>query len=167
MRTLARLPPFFPSILPTPANRPFRGRYQQRILLIKPFCSPSRVFIGRVIYPISPPFATPSPPSLSTRFSSLRNTTVTASACAPRRPHLTSRRPRSAPLHPQLAPPPDPPSRYSLMLHTSRACSSIRSLIGSSTLEHNRVIPGEAPRDFHVIWLTVVVKQIPFIGSEA
>ena len=27
-------------------------------------------------------------------------------------------------------------------------------------LEHNRVIPREAPRDFHVIWLTVV-KQSP------
>ena len=44
--------------------------------------------------------------------------------------------------------------------------SSIRSLLGSSTLEHNRVIPREAPSDFHVIWLTVVVKQSPFIGSE-
>ena len=31
-------------------------------------------------------------------------------------------------------------------------------------LEHNRVIPREAPRDLHVIhviWLTVVVKQSP------
>ena len=27
--------------------------------------------------------------------------------------------------------------------------------------EHNRVIPCEAPRDFHVIWPTVVVKQSP------
>ena len=29
------------------------------------------------------------------------------------------------------------------------------------TLKHNQVIPHEAPRDFHVIWLTVVVKQSP------
>ena len=38
---------------------------------------------------------------------------------------------------------------------SSRACSSdssIRSLLGSSTLEHNRVIPREVPRDFHVIF---------------
>ena len=28
-------------------------------------------------------------------------------------------------------------------------------------LEHNRVIPREVLRDFHVIWLTVVVKQSP------
>ena len=38
---------------------------------------------------------------------------------------------------------------------SSRACSSdssIRSLPGSSTLEHNRVIPREFPRDFHVIF---------------
>ena len=47
---------------------------------------------------------------------------------------------------------------------SSRAYSSgsgIRSLLGSSTLEHHRVIPREAPRDFHVIWLTAVVKQSP------
>ena len=30
-----------------------------------------------------------------------------------------------------------------------------------STLEHNPVIPREVPRDFHMIWLTVVVKQSP------
>ena len=38
---------------------------------------------------------------------------------------------------------------------SSRACSSgssIRSLLGSSTLEHNRVIPREVSRDFHVIF---------------
>ena len=34
-------------------------------------------------------------------------------------------------------------------------------------LKHNRVIPREVPHDFHVIWLTVAVKQSPFIGSEA
>ena len=28
-------------------------------------------------------------------------------------------------------------------------------------LEHHRVIPCEDPCDFHVIWLTVVVKQSP------
>ena len=31
----------------------------------------------------------------------------------------------------------------------------------SARLKHNRVIPSEAPRDFHVIWLTMEVKQSP------
>ena len=48
-----------------------------------------------------------------------------------------------------------------IVLHTSKGCSiesRIRSLFGSSTHHHNRVIIYEVPRDFHV---TVVVKQSP------
>ena len=37
----------------------------------------------------------------------------------------------------------------------------INNMLGSSTLEHNQVIPSEVPHDFHVIWLRVAVKQSP------
>lgn len=42
----------------------------------------------------------------------------------------------------------------------------LRSLLSSRTLERNRVIPLEFPREFHVMWPTGAVKQSP-IGLEA